>query len=157
MKRNVPRIYVDTSVFGGVFDDEFRRPSATFFELIREGEFRLTVSEVVRRELVDAPARVLDIWRQVLPIAEVLDVTENALVLQQAYLDAKIVTVDSAEDALHVALASAHGCSIIVSWNFKHIVHYKKIGMYNAVNVLQGFPELAIHSPLEVISREDED
>jgi hypothetical protein len=29
------RVYADTSVFGGVFDDEFREESLTFFELVR--------------------------------------------------------------------------------------------------------------------------
>ena len=49
-----------------------------------------------------------------------------------------------------------HG-SLIVSWNFKHIVHYQKIPMYNAVNVLHGFPEISIYSPSEVIDYEAED
>ena len=31
----VPRVYVDTSVFGGLFDEEFARVSETFFEAMR--------------------------------------------------------------------------------------------------------------------------
>ena len=60
-------------------------------------------------------------------------------------------------DALHVALATVAGCALIVSWNFRHIVNYRRIPMYNAVNTLQGFGDLAIFSPLEVIADEDED
>jgi len=62
------------------------------------------------------------------------------------------------DDALHVALASISGCDGIVSWNFKHIVHYQKIPRFNAVNVLQGYKEIMIYSPLEVIDygRDDE-
>jgi len=44
---------------------------------------------------------------------------------------------------------------MIVSWNFRHIVHYQKIPKYNAVNVLNGYAPIAIHSPLEVIPDED--
>jgi hypothetical protein len=41
---------------------------------------------------------------------------------------------------------------MIVSWNFKHIVHYDKIAKFNAVNVLEGHKQIGIFSPLEVIS-----
>ena len=73
------------------------------------------------------------------------------LQLQQKYLEAGIVTAKSTEDALHVAIASVSGCDLIVSWNFKHIVHFDKIPKYNAVNVLNGYGQIGIYSPLEVI------
>ena len=40
---------------------------------------------------------------------------------------------------------------MIVSWNFKHIVHYEKIRGFNAVNRLNGYKEVDIYSPLEVV------
>jgi hypothetical protein len=61
------------------------------------------------------------------------------------------------EDALHVAVATASDCSLIVSWNFKHIVHFEKIPLYNAVNTLRGHAHIGIFSPLEVIQYEGED
>ena len=61
------------------------------------------------------------------------------------------------DDALHVAVATVSGCSLIVSWNFKHIVHFQKIPLYNAINAIQGYPQIAIFSPLEVIRYEDEE
>lgn len=36
----IPRVYADTSVFGGVFDEEFCDTSRTFFEQVRKGNFR---------------------------------------------------------------------------------------------------------------------
>ncbi|MCZ6704986.1 MAG: type II toxin-antitoxin system VapC family toxin [Bacteroidetes bacterium] len=157
MRRETPRMYADTSVFGGVIDDEFSRPSVSFFDLVRRGDFHLVVSDVIRRELIGAPEAVTSVWREVLPLAEVVDITEDALGLQRAYLDAGILTTRSAEDALHVALATVHECKVIVSWNFRHIVHYEKIEKYNAVNVLEGFETLAIHSPLEVTGYGNQD
>ena len=35
------RIYADTSVFGGVFDEEFKVPSMAFFHAIREQKLEL--------------------------------------------------------------------------------------------------------------------
>jgi hypothetical protein len=57
-----------------------------------------------------------------------------ALMLQQAYLDAGVVTPNWADDALHVALASVSECSVIVSWNFQHIVNLRRIPLYNAIS-----------------------
>lgn len=56
------------------------------------------------------------------------------------------------DDALHVAIATVADCDVIVSWNFKHIVNFQKIPMFNAVNVLNGYKPIAIHSPVEVIN-----
>jgi len=45
------RVYVDTSVFGGVFDVEFEEASREFFAQVVEGRFRLVASAVVDREI----------------------------------------------------------------------------------------------------------
>ena len=48
---------------------------------------------------------------------------------------------------------------MLVSWNFKHIVRFDKIRLFNAVNQEQGYKSIEIYSPREVTtSREgDED
>ena len=53
--------------------------------------------------------------------------------------------------ALHVALATVSGADVIASWNFKHIVHYDKIRLFNAVNLREGYRLLDIRSPLEIV------
>jgi hypothetical protein len=78
------------------------------------------------------------LFRDCEKLAEVAVVTESALHLQRGYLDAGIVGPQWNADALHVALATASRCSLIVSWNFKHIVSYKRIPLYNKVNVGMG-------------------
>jgi len=150
------RVYADTSVYGGVFDEEFAVPSRVFFDRVREGRFRLVMSAVVLNEIRSAPKQVRDLLDKMLGLAEIVNVTDETLVLQQAYLDNGILTPKSADDALHVALATTGGCGMIVSWNFRHIVHYQKVPLYNAVNVLHRYAALEIRSPSEVIENEDE-
>ena len=58
---------------------------------------------------------------------------------------------------MHVAIATVARCPVIVSWNFRHIVHRLKVPQYNAVNTLRGYPGLAIHSPREVIEYAEEE
>jgi len=157
MAKPVLRVYADTSVFGGAFDEEFREASRTFFRQVGEKRFGLVTSAVVQEEIASAPAEVRKFFESLLPTTDVAEVTEEALSLQAAYLEADIVAPKWAADALHVALATTGQCSLIVSWNFAHIVHFDKIALYNAVNVLQGFARIDIFSPLEVIAYEDQD
>ena len=149
------RVYADTSVFGGAFDEEFAEASKEFFQEVRGGRFALVTSAVVQAELEPAPEEVRMFFRGILDVAEVTEVTAEVLVLRDAYLRAGIVGTKYTDDALHVALASVSGCRVIVSWNFRHIVHFEKIPKYNAVNVLHGHAALGIYSPTEVIRYED--
>jgi len=151
------RVYADTSVFGGVFDDEFSKPSRTFFEQVRQGRFQLVVSALVRDELEGAPEEVWDYAREALIGATEARVLDDAVRLRNAYLSAKIVTMKNADDALHVAMATVSRCSLIVSWNFRHIVHFDKVRLYNQVNESSGYRPIAVYSPNEVIWYEDED
>ncbi len=53
-------------------------------------------------------------------------------------------------DLLHIAFASHANVDVLVSWNFKHIVRFDKIRMYNLVNVEMGYRTIQIYSPREV-------
>ena len=152
MKNN--RVYVDTSVFGGVFDPEFEKPSKKFFDQVRLGRFILVTSALVRDEIEPAPDLVKRHFEDLKPLIEEVNVSPDAVRLQEAYLRAEVVSRKWEDDALHVAIATVAGCGMIVSWNFKHIVHYEKIPLYDAVNVLQGYDEISIFSPSEVIEYE---
>lgn len=147
--------YADTSVYGGVFDDDFDRPSAAFFDLVRSVRFDLVVSDVVRQEISLAPLRVRHHFESLLGYMRFVPFDEHVLRLRDAYLAAGIVTAKWAEDAAHVAAATVGGADLIVSWNFKHIVHFDKIRGYNAVNALQGYRGIEIRSPAEVIDYEE--
>jgi predicted nucleic acid-binding protein len=150
-----PRLYFDTSVFGGVFDPEFELPSRKFFQQVREGRFQVVISDTTQAEILPAPELVRQWWDEFLPLAEYVDVTSSAIALQEAYLKAGIVTPKWEADALHVAVATAQRCRVIVSWNFQHIVHFDKIPLYNGVNLVNGYDTLSINTPSEVISYEE--
>ena len=146
------RVYVDTSVIGGCLDPEFAEASRALIEMVRRGELVLLVSELLLQELGRAPAGV----RAVLDGLEAGCIefvlgSEGSIQLRDAYLAAGVVGPGSQKDAHHVALATLANADMIVSWNFKHIVHFDKIRRFNGVNLLQGFRQIAIHSPPEVV------
>jgi predicted nucleic acid-binding protein len=148
------RVYADTSVFGGIYDDDFQDESKEFFEEVKRSRFTLITSAVVQAEIEPAPEKVKIFFNDMLEMAEIVDVSKEALQLRDAYLKAGIVT-PKYDDALHVALASVSNCSFIVSWYFKHIVHFEKIPLYNAVNISNGYSEIKICVPLEVSRYEE--
>jgi predicted nucleic acid-binding protein len=149
------RAYADTSVFGGVFDKEFEKPSKKFFEVIKTGEIKLLTSELVRQEIQAGPQRVQAFFEEMLLFSEIVGINEAVMDLQKGYIHKGIVAKKYATDAMHVALATVAGARVIVSWNFKHIVNFQKIPMYNAVNASQGYHLIGIYSPLEVIEYEN--
>jgi hypothetical protein len=55
------------------------------------------------------------------------------------------------DDAHHVAIATVARVDVIVSWNFRHIVHFDKIRGFNAVNFREGYPAMEIRSPKELV------
>ena len=146
------KVYADTSVFGGVFDEEFAEASLKFFEELKAGQFELVVSALVEEEVKSAPKQVLEYFNKFSSSAEIAEIGPKVLDLRDAYLSAGVVTQKSTDDATHVALATTSGCEMIVSWNFKHIVHFQKIPKYNAVNALNGHHSINIYSPSSVVS-----
>lgn len=70
-------------------------------------------------------------------------------------IEAKVVGETSYTDCLHIALATIHSADILVSWNFKHIVNVIRIIGYNAVNHKEGYKQIDIRSPRELLSYED--
>jgi hypothetical protein len=132
------RIYADTSVFGGVFDPEFSTPSSQFFAEVDAGRFSLVTSAIVAAEIEPAPKDVRDLFERYIAVAEVVSVTDAAIQLQQQYIDSGFIGSRAEQDALHVAVATVSSCDLIVSWNFKHIVHFEKIAKFNAVKHPKG-------------------
>lgn len=149
------RVYADTSVFGGIFDKEFDAASKSFFKAVQEKKFVLVTSELVREEIAAAPEKVQKCFEEMLVYCEIAEINPQTLELQDAYLKKQIISERYATDALHVALATLSDVRMIVSWNFKHIVNYQKIPLYNAVNKVKGYNAIEIYSPLEVIENEN--
>lgn len=150
------RVYADTSVFGGVFDAKFAKESSAFFEAVRRGEFQLVVSDIVRDEIVLARKEIQDFYYEMAKLAEGVTGDDEAIVLRNAYLKEGVVMAKSVNDAFHVAVAAVNACTMIVSWNFRHIVNYRLIPVYNLVSVRNGYLPLSIYSPSELIGNEDE-
>lgn len=154
MKLDKIRIYMDTSVFGGCFDNEFSKESIKLFEEIDSGRFTVIVSQTLVEELRNAPDHVKSVLISI-PNEFIENVKINTKIeeLRDGILKAKILGKASRIDAEHIACATVANADIIVSWNFKHIVNFLKIKGFHAISILHGFHPIPIHTPSEVIEQ----
>ena len=151
------RIYLDTSVFGGYFDDEFKEFTKPLFERIKANEFEVIFSNITENELSGAPDFVKELVNS-LPESNTIFVESNdeANELANQYIKEEVVVKTSFVDCLHIAIATIHNVNILVSWNFKHIVNVTRIIGYNSVNLAQSYKQIDIRSPRELLQYEEE-
>ncbi len=146
------RVYADTSVFGGCFDEEFAETSKMFFKLVKDGSFKLIISPILLAELAEAPKVVKQILTDLTQdLFDFVDYTPEVSELRDKYLNAKVLTNKSKTDAEHIAYATIYNADFVVSWNFKHIVHYEKISGFNSVNLMNSYKLISIYSPKEMV------
>ena len=153
----IRRIYIDTSVFGGYFDNEFEKDTKPFFERILEKRIKIIVSEILELELYRAPDKVVDFF-ETLPVnlIERVELTNETRELAEKYISEKVVGKTSLADCQHIALATINKADVLVSWNFKHIVNLERIRGYNSINFREGYQMIEIRTPKEIFNYENE-
>jgi hypothetical protein len=149
------RIYIDTSVIGGCLDKEFAPWSNGLLRDFKLGNFIPVISDVVSAEIQEAPEIVRTVYADLLgAYVEHVEITDEVVHLANVYVQRGIVTQKYYDDGLHVSLATVHGVDVIVSWNFRHIVHLDKIRLFNAANMENGYNPIQRYSPREVTNYE---
>lgn len=152
----IQRIYIDTSVIGGCFDEEFAPWSKGLVKDFKLENFKPVVSELVSAEIEDAPEHLRLKYSEILELnPKILEIDEQTLTLAQYYQDRNILTPKFFDDGIHIAVATIAEVDVLVSWNFKHIVHFDKIRLFNSVNLELGCKQLQIYSPREVTNYEE--
>jgi hypothetical protein len=147
------RIYLENSVIGGYFDDEFKESTIKLFEEFKKGSYKAVISAHVMAELEKgAPNYVIDNLDSIK--YEKYSVNNEMLELAEKYLTEGIITEKYRGDALHIAIATVVGVDVLVSWNFKHIVNLDKIKLFNSVNLKERYNLLEIRTPPEVLKYE---
>lgn len=80
-------VYIDTSVFGGYFDEEFSEWSVALFSDFKEGTNHIMLSDLTLQELEYAPANVRGLLDE-LPDDKIVPVenSEEAVKLAEVYI-----------------------------------------------------------------------
>lgn len=151
------RIYIDTSVIGGCFDKEFEEWSNILINKILDSSIIAVISDVTIKEIEIAPSYIYQLFQKIIETdIEMIEIDDDIEFLANKYIDNKVVSDKFKEDALHIAAASINKVDLLVSWNFKHIVNYRRINLYNSINLMYGYSIIDIRSPREVVGDESE-
>jgi predicted nucleic acid-binding protein len=150
------KVYVDTSVIGGCFDDEFKTWSNELFREFVSGIKKIMLSDLTLQELEFAKDEIRKMVNQI-PDQNIIDIviTDEAIRLAERYIEEGALTNKSYNDALHIALATLSNCEVLASWNFKHIVNLDRIRLYNSINLRLGYRMIEIRTPREILIHND--
>lgn len=86
------RVYIDTSVFGGYFDEEFAEHTIPLFDRLKNNEFILLFSTVTQDELTTAPEKVKELVKSIkIENTEFIDTTTESIELASEYISEKVV------------------------------------------------------------------
>jgi hypothetical protein len=146
-----PSLYLDTSILGGYFDDEWKAATQQLWEQMEAGKWRFFTSLIAAEEISHAPERVRELFKTTFSPEMMLDVSHEMDELADAYIAQAVVTPNYEDDARHVAACTVARLDYLVSWNFRHLVNVQREAGFNAVNLLQGYQAVRIVNPLELI------
>ena len=162
MKTQLLSVYVETSIVSYFSARDSSSLLGAAHQLVtrrwweRRNLYRCFVSDVVIRKCragdPSAALRRLDAVREFASLA----INDKAIEIAETLLAQGIVPKKAAEDALHVAIATAHGVDFLLTWNCHHIANpviQSRIAAYlESIGLLLPF----ICTPEELLGEENE-
>ena len=151
------KVYLDTSVLGAVYDTEDPTRVTVTKQLLgllkKRQEYLPFISNVVIEEIEEAPLNIRNDLKQMVDVfsLEILYETEACVRLVEEYMKKKIIPRKYRDDARHIAVAVVNDVDVIITWNCKHMAQVEKKRMINAVNMMLGYRQIDIVTPLEVV------
>jgi len=149
------KFYLDTSVFGGYWDEIFKVDTIAFLEYARDNNAEIIYSDVTEEELEGAPQKVKQLVQNLEETEririKVIEMNDEAEILAKRYIEEGALAKKCENDARHIALASIYGVNALISWNFKHMVNFTRLQQYNSINLRLGYRLIDIRSPKEII------
>jgi len=124
-----PRVYVETTIPSFYHETRTAPAIVARREWTRQwwttaGErYELVTSPAVVDELASGPAEYNANWLALVRDIPLLAVDEAIADIVRAYIQNKVMPVDPAGDALHLALASFNKCDFLVTWNCRHLAN----------------------------------
>ena len=151
------KLYLDTSVVGAVYDTEDPSRVDVTKKLLNvlkgKDEFLGFISNILIEELERAPEYLREGLKEIVKELDVniLYETEECVELVTEYLENGILSEKYRDDARHIAVAVVNNMDTIVTWNCRHMANISQKRAINGVNMLLGYRQIDIVTPLEVV------
>jgi predicted nucleic acid-binding protein len=81
----------------------------------------------------------------------VLKADDSAQATADVYIQHKLMPAVPEGDALHLALASHHGCDVLVTWNYHHLANPNKLDRIKRLNEALGLSVPRIVTPEDLM------
>lgn len=154
-------IYVETSIPSFYFETRAsaqmvacREWTRRFWDRERH-KHRCVTSEPVLAELSDTPSPKRELALALMRDVELLPPVEEVEPIVIAYLEHKLMPVDAAGDASHLAFASFYKCDRLLTWNCKHLANSNKFEHIEIVNGRLGLRTPKIITPMQLLNDEE--
>ena len=161
------KVYIETTLFNFYFAEKgkqyfgktvkYCQETKRFFEAVRAGKFEPYTSEYVIEEIrrESNEEHRLEMLKLIGDCnVTILPDDEKTEWLAGQYIEEKANSEKFPDDALHIASTVIHGLDLIVSLNFRHIVKERVIQEIARVNKAEGYKEIGIYEPEEVMDYE---
>lgn len=156
-----PRVYIETTILSYLTSSPSRDLiKAAHQELTIEwwaarDRFELFVSDAVLAEVGKGDADAAQRRLRAAAGLPVLTATSEAQALARSLLAAAAMPAKAAIDAAHVAIATLHGMSYLLTWNCHHLANATKRGTIEDVCRRSGFRAPVICTPEELALSEE--
>jgi hypothetical protein len=162
------KVYIETTLFNFYFAEKGKQylgktvkychETKQFFDAVRAGKFEPYTSEYVIDEIEQESNEEhrLEMLKLVADCnVTILPDNENIRRLSRLYTEAGAISKTFPVDALHIAATTVYDLDFIVSLNFEHIVKDKTIQITAQINEAEGYKNVGIYEPGEVIRDEE--
>jgi predicted nucleic acid-binding protein len=151
-------LYLETSVIGAYLDngEPFRRDLTIRWWEHELQDYDAYVSPLVVRELerMEEPRR--SAYLNLIKINKIpsYEISEEAAILADGYVERGIFHRKYIADAVHVAIASVNKADLLVTWDFGYIANVQRQSRIQLFNTLAGFFVPMIVTPEFLINAE---
>lgn len=153
-----PRLYMETTIPSLLTARPSKQPELLGHQITtrRWWEMRLDCYDIYTSEVVLGEARWGDpemakARLQALAPFPLLPITGVVLRLEADFMALGVIPPHAADDALHLALATAHRMNFLLSWNCKHINNRDLDERYRRVCAVHNLPLPVIATPEELM------
>ena len=113
--------------------------------------YRIATSEAVLAELRRGSHPKQSATLALLDDLPLLVITDSVRVTVAAYISNRIMPNDVTGDALHLAVASHHRCSFLLTWNCRHLANANKFDHIAAINSELGLTTPRLITPEQLL------
>ena len=146
-----PTVYIETTVPSYYYDE--RATLAVDIERTRtwwdreRADYECFISPVVLDELSAGHYRAQSQCLSLVESLPLLSVADEVLEIAEAYRARRLMPMDPAADALHLALASYYRVDYLLTWNCRHLANANKMKHLEILNTKMGLSIPAVVTP----------